>query len=305
MVSSSKEISFRWFAFLQSARDEVEVDGFGFLKAKNHVSSIVPGFDEAWSDAFSIMSKTSNENNSPPWFFEVDDSDAQTYPSDKDLEPTEEWTKNDNALLETLLKDCGLDLLDGNVNVESIPDLNWSMSFEEVSWDEQLSPFPLKSCRQETHEFRWDEAKFCDLDGILSAASTESGSNVTDPYYEDDLSALTHATGLTTVETSTESVASEQTNDWYRAKIASLFTSKKKSIIAMRPEELEVWPTKQTEPVPCTSDLEAPLLVTLSPEELTRHMYVMQEREEKQAQIEHFVKSNDPIVRQYAQDQLK
>jgi hypothetical protein len=34
-------------------------------------------------------------------------------------------------------------------------------------------------------------------------------------------------------------------------------------------------------------------------------MDVMQERQEKQAQIEHFVKSNDPIVRQYAQDQLK
>jgi hypothetical protein len=217
----------------------VEVDGFGFLKAKNSVSSILPGFEEGWSDAFSTMSKSSNKNNSPPWFFEVHGSDPQTYPSDKDLEPTEEWTKKDDALLETLPKDCGLDLLDGNVNVETISDLNWSMSFEEASWDEQLSPFPLKSCRQETHEFRWDEAKFWDLDGILSATSTESGSNDTDPYYEDDLSALTHTTGLTTVQTSTESVASGQTNDWFRAKIASLFASKKKPIIAMRPEELE------------------------------------------------------------------
>ena len=101
--------------------------------------------------------------------------------------------------------------------------------------------------------------------------------------------------------TSAESVASEETNQhWYRAKIASLLASKKKPIISMRPDELEVWPTNQTEPVPSmqSSDLEAPLLVTLSPEELTRRMDVMQERQEKQAQIQHLVKSKDPILRQ-------
>ena len=106
-------------------------------------------------------------------------------------------------MLDALLKDCGLtNLLDGDVDVDSIPDLNWSMSFEEVSWDQQVSSlFPLKSRRQvfEKQEFRWDEAKFYDMDGMLSVASTESGSNFTD-CYDDDVSALTHATGLTTVD---------------------------------------------------------------------------------------------------------
>lgn len=304
MVSSSKELSFRWFAFLSARDEQVELDGLGFLKARCNVSSIAPAFDETWSETSSSNEKRNKDKN-PQWFFDVDDAvapDVQSHPSDEDLLDSKGWNEKDDAMLDRLLNDCG-----GDDTVDKIPDLQWSMSFEEPSWEfaDQFS-FPTKSQQQETYvsqEFRWNEAKFYGMDEAFTAASTESGSNFTE-YYEDDLSTLTPISGLDTVETTTDSIASEESNNWYRAKIASLFAPKKKTIIKMRPDELEKWPTKQQ----ATTEVEAPLLVQVkqvSPQELTRRMDVMQERQEKHAEIEYLANSKDPALRQHAQDQLK
>lgn len=291
MASTSKEVSFLFW----STREEGELDGFGFPKAS--ISSDFPAFDEPWSD---ISSKKTSKHENTHWFFDVNDAEAVPPPS---AEKDSTWTEKDDYMLDLLLNKCGLP----HEDVDNIPDLQWSSSFEEPAWDfaNGQDEFSSALSREETffsQEFRWNEAKFFDMEEAFTVASTETGSIFTDDFdslQEDDISTLT-ASGIYTIET-TESVESEA-NCWYRAKIASLFVPRKRAVMKMKADDLEVWPKKQAS---SHSTVETPLLIQVPPEELARRMTVMQERQEKQAQIENLAQSPEPQLRQDAKDELK
>lgn len=303
-ASTSKEISFRWWSFLQSVKDEGKLDGNGFpassAKDESKDTLDTPIFDEyVWSDA---VSKESSKHENPLWFFDTDDTLAT------DEKPTKQvWSKEDDEMLDMLLGACG-----GPTETEGdIPDLQWSYSFDEPSWDFEAKQGEVSSdaetmklCTFFSQEFQWDEAKFFDTEAAFTATSTESGSSFTGSD-DDDVSTLTPTTGLYSVE-SLSSPSEEMSLDkdcWYRAKIASLFAPRKKAVIKLKQDDIEVWPTKQASSHSIA--VEAPLLVQVSQEELARRMFVMEERQAKRAQIEALAQSPDPEERKDAANQLK
>lgn len=286
------EVAFRWWCSL--AREKSHLDGFGF--PADTTSPEEASFHQAWLDIPSSETDDSTPKNSP-WFFDVNGAEEeQSHPSDENsVTKKTVWNEKDDEMLDRLLEDG-----------DKIPDLQWSYSFEEPSWkfETEEEEFPTAAeCNKEekfcNQEFRWDEAKFFDLEEAFTAASTETGSDLTgslSEYYDDDISTLT-ASGIYSIESS----ASEESN-WYRTKIASLFASKKRPVVKMRKEDLEVWPKNQ---VPSPPTAETPLLVQVSQEELTRRISIMQERQIKKVEIENLAKSEDPKLRETAQKQLK
>lgn len=293
--STSKEISFRWWSFLQSVKEEGDLDGFGFPKARDGLDTT--GFEETWSDPSSTQSSGNVKN--PHWFFDVED---------KGMEDSKEkaWSKEDDEMLDKLLNACGMnDVDDDEDDALGIPSLQWSYSFEEPSWEftKKEVDSAAADSQQDTffsQEFRWDEAKFFDMEEAFTATSTESGSDFTGEFlYEDDLSTLTPVTGIHSIE----SIASEE-NCWYRAKIASLFTPRKRAVMKLKQDDLEVWPKKQV-PSSHSTAAETPLLSQVPPEELARRISIMQERQAKQAEIQELALSPDPELRKDAEDQLK
>jgi len=296
-------------------------------------------FDEHGTDGHS---HPSNEESAPKKMVwnEKDEAmldrilNAKSYSSKIDLEFKKTvWTKKDDAMLDKLLNeslptedlepketvcnekdDTTLDepLNDCNTLLGEeydIPDLQWSYSFEEPSWEFAKSDGKELSSQEETffsQEFRWDEAMFFNTEEAFSKASIDSGSYFTDEfsdYYDDDLSTLTPVSGIVSIESS---ASSEEENNWYRAKIASFCVPRKRPVCKMSQDDLEVWPMNQV-PSPPTPEtpLLTPLLARVSPDELARRMSVMQQRKSKQAAMEHLAKSKDPKLRKNAQDQLK
>ena len=224
-----------------------------------------------------------------------------SHPSDEVSTHKLEWNEKDNAMLDVvLLNDGGSDKGSG----EEIPDLPWSPLFEEPSWKISMEQeFSSGLSQQETffsQEFRWDEAKFFEFDEAFTATSTDPGSSFTDfdEQSAGDLSSLT-ASSIYSIQ-SRESIASEE-NCWYRAKIASLFAPRKRAVIKMSQNDLEVWPKNKRE----STAVDGPLLVQVPPDELTRRINVMQQRQEKKARLEHLAKSPDPELRQDAEDKLR
>ena len=292
MWLTSEEIAFRWWCSL--AREKSDLDSFGFPRDTSRVSSEGSAFGDTWLDSCS-SNETRSTQKSPHWFFDANETEEQSHENSAHKKPV--WDEKDDEMLDRLLGD-----------EDGIPNLQWSYSFEEPSWkfEKKQDEFHVNGSKEEeifcNQEFRWDEAKFFDMDETFTAVSTETGSDLSESlseYCEDDISTLT-ASGIYSIE-STGTASSEETN-WYRAKIASLFASKKRPVIKMRQEDLEVWP-KNKIPLPPTA--ETPLLVQVSQEELTRRISIMHERQMKKVEIENLAKSEDPKLREIAQDQLK